>query len=149
MNLAIIPARGGSKRIPKKNIKSFCGSPIINYPIKNALKSKLFEEVIVSTDSEEISQIAKSSGAIVPFRRSEELSNDFASSTAVIKDVIIRLSNLIRENDKICCIYPTAVFASTELIKNTFEEFCKIHKWNCRSCFKCIFYKINFFRIGH
>ena len=94
-NFCIIPARGG-KRIPK-NIKRFCGSPIINYPIKNALESKLFEEVIVSTDSEEISQIAKSSGAIVPFRRSEELSNDFASSTAVIKDAILRLSNLIRE----------------------------------------------------
>jgi len=126
-NFCIIPARGGSKRIPKKNIKRFCGSPIINYPIKNALESKLFEKVIVSTDSEEISQIAKSAGAIVPFRRSEELSNDFASSTAVIKDAILRLSNLISANDRICCIYPTAVFASTELIKKTFEEFCKIN----------------------
>ena len=77
-NLAIITARGGSKRIPKKNIKEFCGKPIIAYTIEAALKSGMFEEVMVSTDSEDIAEIAKQYGAKVPFMRSEEAANDFA-----------------------------------------------------------------------
>ena len=79
-NIAIITARGGSKRIPKKNIKVFCGKPIIAYSIEAALKSELFDEVMVSTDSEEIAEIARKYGASVPFMRSAEASNDFATT---------------------------------------------------------------------
>ena len=86
--LAIIPARGGSKRIPNKNIKLFCGRPIIEYSISAAISSNHFEEVMVSTDSEEISQIAKNAGAKVPFMRSKDTSGDFAKSSDVILEVV-------------------------------------------------------------
>ena len=84
-NLAIIPARAGSKRIPKKNIKNFLGKPIITYSIENALNSGLFDEVMVSTDSEEVAEIAKKYGAKVPFLRSEKTSNDFAGLFEVVE----------------------------------------------------------------
>lgn len=87
-NIAIITARGGSKRIPKKNIKEFCGRPIIAYSIEAALKSKCFDEVMVSTDSEEIAEIAKKYGAKVPFLRSAETSNDFATTRDVLLEVL-------------------------------------------------------------
>ena len=87
-NLAIITARGGSKRIPKKNIKEFCGKPIITYSIKAALDSKAFDEVMVSTDSEEIKAIAEQYGASVPFMRSNVTSNDFATTADVIVEVL-------------------------------------------------------------
>ena len=86
--IAIITARGGSKRIPKKNIKEFCGKPIIAYSIEAALKSEMFDEVMVSTDSEEIAEIAKSYGANVPFYRSEKTSGDFATTIEVLKEVM-------------------------------------------------------------
>ena len=86
--IAIIPARGGSKRIPKKNIKEFCGKPIICYAIEAALKSKLFDEVMVSTDSEEIADIARRYGASVPFMRSRETAGDYASTAQVIFEVL-------------------------------------------------------------
>ena len=87
-NIAIIPARGGSKRIPKKNIKNFCGKPIIAYSIEAAIRSNIFDEVMVSTDSEEIANIAMSYGASVPFYRSKETSDDFATTNAVIMEVL-------------------------------------------------------------
>ena len=87
-NLCIIPARGGSKRIPRKNIKVFLGKPIISYSIQLALGSELFDEVMVSTDDEEIAKIAKKFGAKVPFMRSTENSNDFATTFDVIEEVI-------------------------------------------------------------
>ena len=87
-NIAIITARGGSKRIPKKNIREFCGRPIIEYSIRAALESKLFDEVMVSTDSEEIAEISRQCGASVPFFRSEENSNDYAITADVINEVI-------------------------------------------------------------
>lgn len=87
-NVAIITARGGSKRIPKKNIKEFCGEPIIAYSIRAALESRLFDEVMVSTDSEKIARIAEKYGASVPFMRSEETSNDFATTADVILEVL-------------------------------------------------------------
>jgi N-acylneuraminate cytidylyltransferase len=87
-NIAIIPARGGSKRIPRKNIKDFLGKPIIAYSIEAVLESKLFEEVMVSTDDEEIAQIARKYGANVPFLRSQENSNDFATTVDVLIEVI-------------------------------------------------------------
>ena len=95
--LAIIPARGGSKRIPKKNIKFFLGKPIIAYAIETAINSKLFDEVMVSTDDHEIAEIALSYGANVPFIRSEKNANDFATTIDVIKEVISSIKNL-KEN---------------------------------------------------
>jgi N-acylneuraminate cytidylyltransferase len=117
-NLCIIPARGGSKRIPRKNIKSFKGEPIIAYSIKAALVSKLFDEVMVSTDDLEIAEIAKSYGASVPFLRREENSNDFATTADVLIEVLNSYKKEGREFDHICCIYPTAPFvSSTRLIE--------------------------------
>ncbi|MBQ3544338.1 MAG: pseudaminic acid cytidylyltransferase [Lachnospiraceae bacterium] len=116
--IAIITARGGSKRIPKKNIKEFCGKPIIAYSIEAALDSGIFDEVMVSTDSEEIAKIARNYGASVPFMRSEETSNDFATTRDVIMEVIDKYKSLGRTFEYIFCIYPTAPFITSEkLIK--------------------------------
>ena len=93
-NIAIITARGGSKRIPKKNIKEFCGKPIIVYSIQAAIESNIFDEVMVSTDSEEIKDISVKFGAKVPFMRSETTSNDFATTSDVLLEVISRYENL-------------------------------------------------------
>ena len=121
MNIAIITARGGSKRIPKKNIKEFCGKPIIAYSIDAALKSGIFDEVMVSTDSKEIAEIAKKYGASVPFLRSEKTSNDWATTSDVIKEVLERYSELGQDYDKFCCIYPTAPFVTSERLKESFK----------------------------
>lgn len=103
---AIIPARGGSKRIPDKNIIDFLGSPLISYSIKTAIKSKLFSEVFVSTDSAKISQISQDFGAKVPFLRSSHLSDDFTPTLDVVEDFILRYG--LDEESLICCLYPTA-----------------------------------------
>ena len=113
-NIAIITARGGSKRIPKKNIKEFCGKPIIAYSIKAALDSGAFDEVMVSTDSEEIADIAREYGAAVPFLRSEATANDFATTADVLKEVIDEYKKIGKEFDNMCCIYPTAPFVTGE-----------------------------------
>jgi N-acylneuraminate cytidylyltransferase len=107
-NLAIIPARGGSKRIPRKNIKDFLGKPIISYSIEIALNSNLFNQVMVSTDDEEIAETAIKYGATVPFFRSKLNSNDYSTTMDVVQEV--RMEYLAREIcfDNICCIYPTA-----------------------------------------
>lgn len=111
-NVAIITARGGSKRIPKKNIKDFCGRPIIAYSIEAALKSELFDEVMVSTDSEEIAAVAKKYGAAVPFMRSKTTSDDYAATADVLREVL----DCYEENgctfETMCCIYPTAPFVT-------------------------------------
>jgi pseudaminic acid cytidylyltransferase len=118
-NLAIIPARGGSKRIPRKNIKDFLGAPIISYSIKAALQSGLFEEVMVSTDDKEISKIAVKYGAMVPFYRSAETSSDFAGTLEVILEVVSDYVNQFnKEFDLICCIYPTAPLIQAQHLKN-------------------------------
>ena len=88
MNIAVIPARGGSKRIPKKNIKDFLGKPIIFYPIKAAIESRLFDKVIVSTDDNEIKKIAEDFGAVVPFIRPDELSDDVTGTVAVTRHAV-------------------------------------------------------------
>jgi len=116
-NLAIIPARGGSKRIPKKNIKEFLGEPIINYPIKAAISSGCFDKVMVSTENEEIAAIAKSCGAEIPYMRSIETSNDFATTADVIREVITNYEKVGEKFTHICCLYPTAVFASVKIIQ--------------------------------
>ena len=107
-NIAIIPARGGSKRIPRKNIKDFLGKPIIAYSIQAALESGLFEEVMVSTDDEEIVEVARQYGANVPFLRSEAASNDFATTADVLIEVLNNYKSLEHSFDYTCCIYPNS-----------------------------------------
>jgi|TARA_B100000809_G_C15139334_1_gene532289 N-acylneuraminate cytidylyltransferase len=120
--LAIIPARGGSKRILRKNIKYFLGKPIIAYSIEAALKSKLFDEVMVSTDDEEIREIAIKYGAKVPFMRSETNANDFATTAAVINEVL-EVYKTRNKLFKYCiCIYPTAPFVSNNLLIKAFKK---------------------------
>lgn len=120
-SIAIITARGGSKRIPKKNIREFCGRPIIAYSIEAALQSGIFDEVMVSTDSEEIAAVAGKWGANVPFMRSEKTSNDWAGTADVVREVIESYSLRKREFDTLCCIYPTAPFITAERLRQARE----------------------------
>ena len=122
MNLAIIPARGGSKRIPRKNIRPFLGKPIIAYSIETALNSDLFEEVMVSTDDDEIIEVAKEYGASVPFKRSAENADDYATTADVILEVLQQYENLNKIFDFCCCIYPTAPLMKTEDLKEGFNK---------------------------
>ena len=110
MKIAIIPARGGSKRIPGKNIRDFCGNPIIAYSIKKALESKLFDRVIVSTDDQKIASVAKEYGAEVPFMRPENLSDDHTGTNAVVKHAIQWYQDQGQAISMACCIYATAPF---------------------------------------
>lgn len=119
--LAIITARGGSKRIPYKNIREFCRKPIITYSIEAALKSGVFDEVMVSTDDEKIAAIAKEAGAKVPFLRSAETSNDFATTADVILEVLNDYEKMEQKFDAACCIYPTAPFITSDKLKNAVE----------------------------
>lgn len=121
--VAIITARGGSKRIPKKNIRPFCGKPIIEYSIHTALESGLFDEVMVSTDDAEIAEVARKAGASIPFFRSAENSNDFAGTAEVICEVINTYAANGRAFEQGCCIYPTAPFINTEVLKNSYQLF--------------------------
>ncbi|MDD3465847.1 MAG: pseudaminic acid cytidylyltransferase [Campylobacterales bacterium] len=121
MNVCIIPARGGSKRIPRKNIKEFCGKPIIAYPIEAAQKSGLFERIIVSTDDSEIAEVAASFGAEIPFMRPKELSDDFTGTTPVIAHAIRELENGGANIDIACCVYATSAFLTPKLLKDGFE----------------------------
>ncbi|SFV75657.1 N-Acetylneuraminate cytidylyltransferase [hydrothermal vent metagenome] len=114
--VAIIPARGGSKRIPKKNIKDFFGKPLIAYSIEVALASKLFEKVIVSTDDEEIAKIAKEYGADVPFLRPKNLSDDFTGTQDVINHAIEYLEAQGESYDYVCTIYATAPLLQKEYL---------------------------------
>ena len=120
-NLAIIPARAGSKRIPKKNIKNFLGKPIIAYSIENALNTGLFDEVMVSTDSEEVAEIAKKYGAKVPFLRSEKTSNDFAGLFEVVEEVIKKYQDLNIIFDNVCMILATAPFITIDMLEKTYN----------------------------
>ena len=123
--IAVITARGGSKRIPKKNIKEFCGKPIIAYSIQAALDSGLFDEVMVSTDSEEIADVARVYGANVPFMRSKKNSDDYATTEDVIMEVLEEYKNRYNnEFENVCCIYPTAPFINGEIL-NIFVEVVK------------------------
>jgi pseudaminic acid CMP-transferase len=121
-NIAIIPARGGSKRIPRKNIKPFMGKPIIAYSIEAAMRSELFDEVMVSTDDEEIAEIARKYGAKVPFMRSAETSNDYAGTADVILEVLKKYKDLGREFDTICCIYSTAPFVTSGKLMEAYSK---------------------------
>lgn len=122
-NLCIIPARGGSKRIPRKNIKDFLGKPIIAYSIEAALKSGLFSEVMVSTDDEEIAKVAEKYGAKIPFMRSEKTADDYATTLDVINEVVKDFEKVGQIFDSVCCIYATAPFVSDMHLKKSFESF--------------------------
>lgn len=119
--IAVITARGGSKRIPKKNIKEFCGKPILAYSIQAAIESQLFDEVMVSTDSQEIADIAMEYGAKVPFMRSEATSNDYATTRDVLTEVFREYEKRGNHFDIAVCIYPTAPFITPEKLKKAME----------------------------
>lgn len=116
-SIAIITARGGSKRVPKKNIREFCGKPILSYSIQAALSCNLFNEVMVSTDSREIADIAEAYGAKVPFLRSLATSGDYATTSDVLIEVLFEYKKLGVSFDKLCCIYPTAPFVTAEKLE--------------------------------
>ncbi len=122
-NLCIIPARGGSKRIPRKNIKPFMGKPIIAYSIEAALKSGLFDEVMVSTDDVEFAEVAKQFGAEVPFLRSEKTANDYAGLTDVIDEVVATYKERGVVFDNYCCLLSTAPFVNSDLLKQAYDLF--------------------------
>jgi pseudaminic acid cytidylyltransferase len=122
MKVAIIPARGGSKRIPKKNIKLFYGEPIIFYSINAAIQSKLFDKIIVSTDCEEIAKIAKEYGAETPFMRPKEISDDFATTTDVTNHAIKWLKDSGYDCEYVCTIYPTAPLLQEKYLKQAFKQ---------------------------
>ncbi|MBC7890820.1 MAG: pseudaminic acid cytidylyltransferase [Sphingobacteriaceae bacterium] len=122
MNLAIITARGGSKRIPRKNIRPFLGRPILAYPIEAALNSGLFAEVMVSTDDEEIADIARSFGATVPFLRSAATSDDRATTSQVLEEVLAGYEGVGQPFGYACCLYPTAPFVSETLLAQALEK---------------------------
>jgi len=121
VNVAIIPARGGSKRIPRKNVKPFCGRPMIAWSIAAALESGCFDRVIVSTDDDEIAAVAEKCGAEAPFRRPAELSDDHASSLAVIAHGIEWLAKHARRPDLVCCVYATAPLVRAQDIRRGLE----------------------------
>ena len=120
--IAVIPARGGSKRIPKKNIKDFFGKPLIAYSIEVALDSKLFDKIVVSTDDEEIANIAKHYGAEVPFLRPKELSDDFTGTSDVINHTIAYLKNKGENYEYVCTIYATAPLLGKKHLIEGYEQ---------------------------
>ena len=122
MRLCVIPARGGSKRIPRKNIKSFCGQVMIGYSIKAALDSQCFDQVIVSTDDAEVAEVAKSFGAIVPFVRPDELADDYAGTVPVIKHAIEWFNDQGQTPSEVCCLYATAPFVKAIAIRKAYEQ---------------------------
>jgi len=136
-SLCIITARGGSKRIPRKNIKNFLGKPIIVYSIESAINSKIFNEVMVSTDDEEIASVSRQYGASVPFMRSQKNSDDFSTTSDVLIEVIEAYHRQGAKFDIACCIYPTAPFvtaaklqeAFTVLIENKYDSLFPVVKF--------------------
>lgn len=120
-NIAIIPARGGSKRIPRKNIKPFAGQPMIGYAIKAALACEAIDRVIVTSDDDEIADIAREFGAEVPFRRPDELSDDITPTVPVIQHAIRACGDLGYVFDNVCCIYPGVPFIRTSDIAEALE----------------------------
>ena len=119
--LAIITARGGSKRIPRKNIKPFLGQPIINYSIQAAIGAGCFDEVMVSTDDEEIAQVARTAGAKVPFMRSDANSDDYSTTADVLKEVLKSYRDAGKQFKYFCCIYPTAPFVTSEKLSRAYQ----------------------------
>ena len=121
MKIAIIPARGGSKRIPRKNIKDFCGQPMIAYAISAAKATRLFDHVVVSTDDQEIAHIALEWGAEAPFKRPLELADDFTPTVPVIAHAIRACKTLGWDIEYVCCIYPGVPFIQDADIKQALD----------------------------
>lgn len=144
-NLCIIPARGGSKRIPRKNIKDFLGKPIIAYSVDAALNSGLYDEIMVSTDDEEIATIAKKYGAKVPFLRSAATANDYATTAEVINEVLECYAQIGMTFDSFTCLYSTAPFVSAERLKEAYSMI----KDNIYSVFTCVEYSYPIQRALH
>jgi pseudaminic acid cytidylyltransferase len=117
MSIAVIPARGGSKRIPRKNIKLFNGLPVIAYAIKAAKESGIFSEVFVSTEDEEIAEIAKSFGATIPWMRPKDLSEDDSTTISVMQDAVIKLKSCINKLEYVCCVYPATPLLQPKFIQ--------------------------------
>ena len=128
MNIAIITARGGSKRIPHKNRKEFCGKPIIEYSIEAAKQAGIFDTVMVSTDDNKIAEIAKNAGAEVPFMRSAETSNDYATTADVLIEVLEKYKERGIRYENACCIYPTAPFVTGNKLRQAMEMLVKEKK---------------------
>jgi pseudaminic acid cytidylyltransferase len=131
LRACIIPARGGSKRIPKKNIKDFFGKPMIAYSIEAAIKSYCFDRVIVSTDDQEIAEVSKRYGAEVPFIRPDELANDHAGTLPVIKHAIEWLEEQGEKTTEVCCLYATAPFVQPQAIRQAYEQLQQTHADYC------------------
>lgn len=121
MKLAIIPARGGSKRIPRKNVKPFCGKPMIAWSIEAARRCGCFDHVIVSTDDDEIADVARSYGAEVPFRRPAELSDEYTGTLPVVAHAIAWMAEHVASVDYACCIYATAPFVGADDLSRGLE----------------------------
>lgn len=115
--LAVIPARGGSKRIPRKNMREFCGKPIMAYAIEAAISSRLFDRVMVSTDDAEIAELSRVAGAEVPFMRSAATADDYATTDDVVLEVLHEYQKRGQCFDYVCCIYPTAPFVTGEVLR--------------------------------
>jgi len=137
VKLCVIPARGGSKRIPRKNIKYFNGKPMIAYSIEAALKSNCFDQVIVSTDDQEIANISKSYGAEVPFIRPEELADDYAGTLPVIKQAIEWFDKNDQSPAEVCCLYATAPFVQVESLQKAYQQ---MHNLGAEYCFTATSY---------
>ena len=123
MNIAVIPARGDSERIPLKNIKQFCGKPMISYPIKTAMSSKYIDKIVVSTDNDDIANVSLEYGALIPFKRPTELSDNFTPTAPVIAHAIKMLIELGWEIENVCCIYPCTPLLDNKVINNVYEIF--------------------------
>ncbi len=121
MNLCVIPARGGSKRIPRKNIADFCGKPMISYAIEAAKNAELFEHIVVSTEDEEIAEVAQRFGAETPFRRELELADDNTPTAPVVASAISTCRSFGWHADFVCCIYPCVPLLQTDHIRAGFE----------------------------
>jgi pseudaminic acid cytidylyltransferase len=143
IKIAIIPARGGSKRIPNKNIKLFAGQPIISYSIRVAQETKMFNKIIVSTDSLEIAKVAKEYGAEVPFLRPAELANDFANTDEVMYHSLDWLAKEGMQPEYFCCIYATAPFIQARFLKLGYE---KLVSYGVASVFSVTTYPYPIFR---
>lgn len=119
IRLAVIPARGGSRRVPRKNVRLFEGRPLLTWPIEVAIASGVFREIVVSTDDAEIADIARAAGATVPFLRPEELADDFTPTVPVIAHAVAEMAHAGQNFDSVCCIYPGAVFVTAnDLVKS-------------------------------
>lgn len=131
MKIAVIPARGGSKRIPRKNIRNFCGKPIIAYTIEAAAASHCFDRIVVSTEDDEIAGIAVTYGAEVPFVRPAALANDFATTTAVMQHATAYFQETRTAPTELCCIYATAPFVQPSALQAAFLQMQQVQAKYC------------------